>query len=261
VGKKGFGIMKDKVRDLRVKEKFIVDDNYLNGYARVCGIYATGVYMALCRHASKYQVAFPGIELIAKKLKISRSSVIRGITKLEEFNIIRVSRGKNTKGQQAVNTYALLDKSCWKAIRVSPMDSENENPSLPQNKTESTTDINRVSEMDCKETQIKETQLRSKKPPLCPYSSIVDLYHEVLPELPCVVKLTETRKKQLNTRWKESKKWQSLDMWREYFEHIRESPFLMGKVRSNGRPFKGDLEWFTKESNFIKVIEGKYHAD
>ena len=251
--------MADKVRDLRVKEKFIVDDNYLNGYARVCGIYATGVYMALCRHASKYQMAFPGINLIAKKLKISRTSVIRAIVSLEEYKIIRVNRGKNKKGQQEVNTYILLDKSVWKPLRVSLMDSENESPSLPQDKTESTTEQNRVPEVDCKETQFKETHIREgKKPPSCPFDSILDLYHEILFDLPKVVKLTEIRKRQLKARWLENPTWQSLNKWREFFEHLRESAFLMGK---NDRNWMPNLEWLTKESHFINIIEGKYHGN
>ena len=256
--------MTDKVRDLRVKEKFVVDDLYLNGYAKRCGIFATGVYNVICRHADREQTAFPGIDLIAKKLNISRPSVIKGITNLQDYSIIKVIKKKDKKGRQKVNLYILLDKSVWKPLRVKEIDSENCCPSKPENKTESMSEQNRVNEIDCKVTQYKETHIRkgdSKKPLSCPFVQIVDAYHEILSELPRVAKLTETRKRQINARWQESEKWQSLDKWREYFEHIRESPFLMGKVNNNGRYFKADLEWITRESNFINIIEGKYHAN
>ena len=127
--------MTDKVRDLRRKEKFVIDDDYLNGYARVCGIFATGVYIAICRHANKLQTAFPSIELMAKKLKISDSSSKRGVKKLEEFNIIKVTRGKNNKGRHTVNTYTLLDKSVWKPIHRSEEHMEKTYPQVRQTKT------------------------------------------------------------------------------------------------------------------------------
>ena len=256
--------MTDKVRDLRRKEKFVIDDDYLNGYARVCGIFATGVYIAICRHANKLQTAFPSIELMAKKLKISDSSSKRGVKKLEEFNIIKVTRKKNNKGRHTVNTYTLLDKSVWKPIHRSEKHTEKTCPQVTQTKTRGQTDQNQRSEGADKVTHIKDTHIRegeSKKPLSCPFIEIVNLYHEVLPELSSVAKLNEARKRQINARWNESKKWQSLDKWREYFEHIRESPFLMGKVNISGRYFKADLEWITRESNFINIIEGKYHAD
>ena len=50
------------LRDTR-EQSFSINDEYLNGYARLCGINATGVYMSLSRHVDKKQTCFP-----AKKL-------------------------------------------------------------------------------------------------------------------------------------------------------------------------------------------------
>ena len=250
--------MPDKVRDLRIKEKFMVDDAYLNGYARVCGIYATGVYLALCRHCSKNQLSFPGIDLISEKLSISRPSVIRAIAMLEKYNIIKVTRGKDKQGRQKSNVYILLDKSIWKPARVND---RHPGPGQPQNKTGLTSEQNRVNEVDCKvKATIKDTHIREgEKKPSCPFGEIVKLYHEILPELPMVKELTETRKRQLKTRWFAKKNRQSLDWWQKYFEYVRESSFLMGQANTSGRKFQANLEWLTKESNFVKVIESQYH--
>ena len=256
--------MTDKVRDLRRKEKFVIDDDYLNGYARVCGIFATGVYIAICRHASKLQTAFPSIELMAKKLKISASSAKRAVKKLEELNIIKVRRQKNNKGWHKVNTYILLDKSVWKPIHRSEGTLENDNPEVRETETRGQTDQNQRSEGADKVTHIKVTHVREregKKPPSCPYQSIVDIYHEVLPELPMVKELTETRKRQLKARWFSKPERQSLDYWQKYFKYVRESLFLMGQANTNGHKFQANFEWLTKESNFIKTLEGQYHND
>ena len=99
-----------EIRDIRKKEQFVVDDAYLNGYAKVCGVYASGVYMALCRHADIYhQTCFPSILLLAGKLDISKSQVIRALRTLEDWNIIR-----REKTEGLGNRYYLIDKKHWK---------------------------------------------------------------------------------------------------------------------------------------------------
>jgi hypothetical protein len=59
------GMREIKIRALRRKEKFVIDDEYLNGYARLCGWNATLVYMSICRHADKDQYSFPRIRKAA----------------------------------------------------------------------------------------------------------------------------------------------------------------------------------------------------
>jgi hypothetical protein len=91
--------------------------------------------------------------------------------------------------------------------------------------------------------------------PTCPHDQIVALYHEELPELPQVRKWTAKRQEHLRARWREDEERQSLDWWRSYFQSVSASDFLMGR---NGKGWKCDLEWLVKESNLVKVIEGRY---
>lgn len=105
-----------KVRDLRQKTQFKIDDAYLNGYARVCGINATLVYISLCRHAEfNTQKAFPSQEKIAWEHGISTRTIKRGLKELIKYNIILVEQEK-MGGQFANNVYILLDKSGWKKL-------------------------------------------------------------------------------------------------------------------------------------------------
>ncbi len=105
-----------KIRDLRRKEKYQLDDEYLNGYARLCGVFATAVYNSLCRHSDKYQECFPSLELIMEEHGIqSKHTVIKAIKKLEEWGIVQVKREKDERTKrQLKNVYILTDKSEWK---------------------------------------------------------------------------------------------------------------------------------------------------
>jgi predicted transcriptional regulator len=104
-----------KVRDLRRKEKFFVDDEYLNGWAKKLKPNGTAVYLSLCRHADKEQSCFPSMDLIAKQHSISRKTVQRAINKLRDYNIIRSEQERNKTGKFYRNIYFLLDKKEWKS--------------------------------------------------------------------------------------------------------------------------------------------------
>lgn len=96
-------------------------------------------------------------------------------------------------------------------------------------------------------------------PPPCPHLKIIDLYHEILPELTEVRVWEGSRESKLAARWKGDKERQSLDWWRDFFTSVRGMPWLMGeRVGQDGRPFKCTLEWLVSPTNFAKVIEGNY---
>lgn len=103
-----------KIRDIRKKEKFVVDDSYINGYARILGVNATLVYFSLCRHANLDQESFPSYRTIALEMAISETSVKRGVRKLKLANLITITRERNSDMTWSNNTYHLLDKSEWK---------------------------------------------------------------------------------------------------------------------------------------------------
>ncbi|MBW2045608.1 MAG: helix-turn-helix domain-containing protein, partial [Deltaproteobacteria bacterium] len=101
---------KIEIRDLRAKERFFLDDEFFNGYVRILGTNALGVYCSLCRHANKEQKAWPSQKKIAEELNLSVPTVNEWIKVLEYFRIIKKSR----TGKQLVNRYYLLDKRIWR---------------------------------------------------------------------------------------------------------------------------------------------------
>lgn len=102
-----------EVRDLRKKDKFIVDDAFLNGYARFLGPNTISIYISLCRHADRKQKCYPSIERIATEIGVGRNSIINGIKRLEYWNIIQKIR----EGKKLTNRYYLIDKSQWRPLR------------------------------------------------------------------------------------------------------------------------------------------------
>lgn len=88
----------------------------------------------------------------------------------------------------------------------------------------------------------------------CPYQQILDLYHEILPELPRVHVWDGPDRRSMSARWKEDKGRQTLDWWRAYFEQVKACPWLMGKVKD----FRADLAWLVRPTNMGNVLNGRY---
>jgi len=119
-------------------------------------------------------------------------------------------------------------------------------------------DIKTSGSLEPPPAEAKPKRRKRTEPPV-PKDEIVELYHEVLPTLSRVLVLSDERERHIRARWKENL--EGLDMWREYFEIVSRSKFLMGKVSGQGRrPFKADFDWLIREQNMAKVYEGKYHG-
>lgn len=106
-----------KVRDRRQRGWFYLDNEYLNGYARIFGAVGVAVYVSLCRHAdNETQECFPSMELMSEELNVSRKTVSKYIRLFEENNLIAIERSKDERTKKwKNNTYWLLDKTEWKS--------------------------------------------------------------------------------------------------------------------------------------------------
>jgi len=121
-----------------------------------------------------------------------------------------------------------------------------------------------------KKEEPKGSMSPDKLPP-CPRQSIVDLYHQVLPELPSVRIVDDnTRGKAISNFWKfalTSKKpdgqrratdAESALAWtKSYFERASENDFLMGRTDKDGkhRNWKADLDFLMTNKGLKHVIE------
>jgi len=117
-----------------------------------------------------------------------------------------------------------------------------------------------------------EPEVVKGKLPECNHKAVLSLYHEILPVLNAVEIWNDVRQGLLRSRWREvAEKLRAdgddfseaavLEWWRSFFGYIGKSKFLTGRVEgSRDKPFKADLEWIIRPTNFAKIIEKKYHG-
>jgi len=90
----------------------------------------------------------------------------------------------------------------------------------------------------------------------CPVNKIVDLYHEILPELAEIRledgKLTGQRAKYVQQRWRTSTKYQKLEWWDRYFNFCRKLHWLFG---DNDRGWQANFEFLVTLSKFNNILE------
>lgn len=108
----------------------------------------------------------------------------------------------------------------------------------------------------------------------CPVGTLVNLYHELMPDNPQVKVVNETRKRLIRARWAEAAKLDcepfgyttrsaGIEAWRAFFAVCAESKFLTGRAPGErGKPpFMADIDFLFSASGFAKTLENKYHRD
>jgi hypothetical protein len=116
----------------------------------------------------------------------------------------------------------------------------------------------------------KPSASSTAKLPTCPHQAIVDLYHEVLHELPAVRLMNDGRKKAIARTWawvltskkanqtpRASSAEEAMTWFRKYFELARENDFLMGRTPRTGEHanWKCDLDFLLTDRGMKHVIE------
>lgn len=231
------------------------------------------VALAIHRLTAGYNVQEARIaaSVIADLSGIRREHVSRMICELLRQGVIyRVGGSKGPIGFAPVSEWKIDPKECAEnSTKDSAQSAGNGTKVVPFSAHNKDSKDNTVpSELVDAERQpepaelIEEPVRQSAKVEACPHQAIVDLYHEILPELPSVALLNKTRKQHLQARWREHAAHRDLGFWRDYFESVKASPFLMGNVpgRNGAKPFRATFDWLIAPSNFVKVVEGNYHA-
>jgi len=157
-----------EVRDYREKNWYWQDNEYLNGYAKLCGVSATAVYLSLCRHADKKQSCFPSIKLIAEEHNINERTVSRAIKVLEKYNIVKKEKTRTKNGKWLNNSYILLNKKEWDKQPTpleSPMDSHRTITTQPQDNNDTATPLESpTNKTNHNKTNKKKTHIFAGKP-------------------------------------------------------------------------------------------------
>ncbi len=214
----------------------------------------------LCVVSRQNTPKLPAVDDLAFMLRVSEKTASRVIEELVSANLLDVTDSgiephnwqkrqyKSDVSTERVKRYRAKNGTLHETdVKRFSNGEGNVNVTPPDTDTDTDTDT--------------ETASSSPRTPACPHEAILTLYHETLPNLTRHTVWNEPRRRNLQARWRESTKRQTLDWWKTFFGHVAASDFLMGRTQSrDGRPpFQADLEWLTKPGNFAKVVEGKYH--
>lgn len=116
---------------------------------------------------------------------------------------------------------------------------------------------------DIKEAKASPDLGKPKSAPACPVAEIVEMYNTMLPMLPAVSVVNDSRKRAIAARWREvvttekMDRQQGLEFFQWFFKMVKDSKFLTGKAKD----WKADIDFLFNASKFPRIIEGAYHED
>jgi len=153
--------MRLKIRDKRNKGWFWLDNDYLNGYAKVFGPVGTSVYLSICRHVdTKTQKCFPSQSFIAQELGISDRTVRKYLQLFIKHSLMEVEKERKG-GKWLNNIYSLSDKTEWDSpSEISSYGYHHRNIVPSPSEID---DINHRNTVPTKETHRKDTNRRKEQ--------------------------------------------------------------------------------------------------
>ncbi len=194
----------------------------------------------------------------AELYKVSKETVSRWISKLEELGYIRTELiyEQGTKSVKERRIYICgdpIDKNInrYRQNNQYPID-ENVNTPIDKNIKENNTVLNNTfnNTEDIESTSSKDKKNSPKED--VPYKEIVQAYNDICKSLPSVKVISDKRKKKMRVIYREVG---DLDVITEAFKKAENSDFLSGR---NGKWGGCNFDWLINYNNFIKVIEGTY---
>ena len=97
----------------------------------------------------------------------------------------------------------------------------------------------------------KDKPLKRTKNKEVPFQEIVDFFHSVCPEMPKVIKITDTRKRLIKTRLKENTK----EDMAKVFKKAGASDFLNARTSAN---YQANIDFILQKTKFLRILEGQY---
>lgn len=187
----------------------------------------------------------------AKKYKLSKSIISTYLTELVDEGLLEVIQ----KGSNNNNSASLYRITTYKKART-----DNGTETRTDNRTDKYSNFNGldITNRTDTRTDIKTENWNSKKELIKRinkkelYSEIVERFNFICNRLPKVIKITDKRKKSIDSRIKEYNQ----ETIYKVFDMVASNKFLNG---DNDRGWKADFDWLLNPNNFIKVLEGKYN--
>lgn len=212
--------------------------NHTDGYIRVRGIRID---------IKRGQLAWSHISL-AKRWRWSRGKVRRFLSELESEKEAKIV-------QQNSKVTSLITIISYDIHQVPVQQAVQQTDNRRTTDGTQTINVNNVKKEKTRENDKSFSVGKGDKQPPCPQKKIIDLYHQILPEMTKIIEWDNAASSWLRARWRSKPDYQTLDFWKSYFEYTRQSKFLMEGKDS----WSPDLRWLVRSQNFAKVVNGNYH--
>jgi uncharacterized protein YdaU (DUF1376 family) len=149
----------------------------------------------------------------------------------------------------------------WGNKGVTPPNGEASSPHTPPPMLTINQEL--ITTNDIKEAKASPDLGKPKSAPACPVAEIVEMYNTMLPMLPAVSVVNDSRKRAIAARWREvvttekMDRQQGLEFFQWFFKMVKDSKFLTGKAKD----WKADIDFLFNASKFPRIVEGTYHED
>lgn len=259
-GDKGYYLELTEDTALDIAEDWLLDEDFVKATIEECcqiglfhaELFKKGIltsssiqarYTEMCKRAKRISLINPQISLIKSSEKIERVS--------EESTI---SSEESTQSSEEIpkNSAHAQDRIVEDRIVEDKKKTKKENSAIATFSSSAVADPEPVPEFENPEIEVGEEKKEPVKPKTDPCKEIMDFWNEkTAAAFPPITRMTDKRRKLLNTRLKEYGKEEIL----KAIERAARSDFLKGQ---NGRQWQMTFDWMILPNNFPKVLEGNY---
>ena len=224
--------------------------------------------------------------VIARRLRLGKDEIKLLENVLADFFVLSEAGYKHKRIDAEINDYHAQaeknqrngklggrPKKTQSVISGNPEESQNNPNHKPLTINQEPLTINQ--DIDTS-TQEKETEPKAvNKPaksglPPAPYRQIIDLYHEILPELPRVIVETEDRKRLVKSFWnwvltstkasgarRAETASEAIEYFKIYFDLARGNDFVMGRTErsKDHRNWKASIDYLLSDKGKKQIIE------
>ena len=192
-------------------------------------------------------------KMLADELDFEESTVQLALNALENFDMVVTKNGnftiagwdehQNVEGMEKIREQNRLRQQKWyEKQKALPSAEPNVIPNVSLTQPNATEEDKEEEREEDKELDIKKESISCQQ--------VVDLYHSICKSFPSVRSLSEPRKRAIKARLKTY----TLEDFKTVFENAEASSFLKGEDGG----WKASFDWFIKEANMLKVLEGNY---
>ena len=215
---------------------------------------AVWIYLLCEATHSEIDVIFKG-----KRITLQPGQLITGRKKIaDKFHIseykvqriLKLFESAQQIAQQASNQNRLVTILNWEYYQ---QDAQQDEQRMHNGCTTDAQRMHTNKNVIMKECNNNNTDVLSCENSKIDYAKIVDLFHELCPSLPKVLKLNDKRKNKIKLRLQEmGNDYAKIE---EVFKKTEASDFLRGEKNS----WRASFDWlFENSTNWVKILEGNY---